>query len=199
MSVQSVTVDDLQAAERVIRDHVSPAPLIRSFGLEKLLGLASGRRIWLKDYGWTPSGSFKLLGALNWMANNLERISGSPSARLIRRATSPREDRIPPAYASKRRDRRPATGDRTTGQVRAYAVIWRGNSHVQYRSRSSDRRTGSLDARDRRKEKLIQASPYDDSHVVAGNGVVAPRRSSATWNARHALSRISSVPSAAGD
>ena len=43
-------------------------------------GSRPSRRVWLKDYGWTPSGSFKLLGALNWMANNLERIGTRPVA-----------------------------------------------------------------------------------------------------------------------
>jgi hypothetical protein len=37
-------------------------------------------RFWLKDYGWTPAGSFKLLGALSWMANSLERIGDRPVA-----------------------------------------------------------------------------------------------------------------------
>ncbi len=65
---------DICEAEKVIRQHISAAPLIRSYPLEAELGLESRRRVWLKDYGWTPVGSFKLLGALNWMANNLDRI-----------------------------------------------------------------------------------------------------------------------------
>src|SRR6187200_439524 len=80
MSVRIATIDDVRAAERVIREHTSPAPLIRSNELERELGLAAGRRVWLKDYGWTPSGSFKLLGALNWMANNLGRLGDRPVA-----------------------------------------------------------------------------------------------------------------------
>ncbi|MGC8644321.1 MAG: pyridoxal-phosphate dependent enzyme, partial [Isosphaeraceae bacterium] len=80
MSITEVTIDDVREAEPLIRAHVSPAPLIRSHALEKALGLPAGRRVWLKDYGWTPSGSFKLLGALNWMAHNLERIGERPVA-----------------------------------------------------------------------------------------------------------------------
>src|SRR5689334_18597494 len=68
MILRIPTIDDVRAAERVIREHLSPAPLIRSYELERELGLPSSRRIWLKDYGWTPSGSFKLYGGLNWMA-----------------------------------------------------------------------------------------------------------------------------------
>ena len=80
MNMKIATIDDVLDAEAVIREHVSPAPLIRSYPLEKLLGLPDTRRVWIKDYGWTPVGSFKLLGALNWMAKNLERIGDRPVA-----------------------------------------------------------------------------------------------------------------------
>ncbi|MEZ6064091.1 MAG: threonine/serine dehydratase, partial [Planctomycetaceae bacterium] len=68
MSLHIPTIDDVLKAEPRIRPHVSPAPLIRSYALEKELGLSADRRVWIKDYGWTPVGSFKLMGALNWMA-----------------------------------------------------------------------------------------------------------------------------------
>lgn len=68
MSIRIPTIADVRAAEPIIRQHVSPTPLIRSYVLERELQLPPTRRVWLKDYGWTPAGSFKLLGALNWMA-----------------------------------------------------------------------------------------------------------------------------------
>ena len=74
------TIEDVRRAARVLRQHISPAPLIRSYALEQELKLPASRRVWLKDYGWTPVGSFKLMGALNWMANNLERIGERPVA-----------------------------------------------------------------------------------------------------------------------
>ena len=74
MTLTIATADDVRAAEGVIRQHISPAPLIRSYRLEQQLGFPESRRVWLKDYGWTPVGSFKLMGALNWMAANLERV-----------------------------------------------------------------------------------------------------------------------------
>ena len=76
----AVTVDDVRAAQAVIARHISPAPLIRSYRLEQDLGLAPGRRVWLKDYGWTPVGSFKLLGALYWMERHLEHSGDRPVA-----------------------------------------------------------------------------------------------------------------------
>src|SRR5450631_3625265 len=80
MSIPTVTICDVREAQPVLAEHLSAAPLIRSYALEKELGLAAGRRVWLKDYGWTPVGSFKLLGALNWMAANLSRIGDRPVA-----------------------------------------------------------------------------------------------------------------------
>jgi threonine dehydratase len=74
------TINDVRAAVQVIRQHISPPPLIRSYVLERELKLPETRRVWLSDYGWTPSGSFKLFGGLNWMANNLERIGNRPVA-----------------------------------------------------------------------------------------------------------------------
>ena len=80
MSVRIATIADVRAAAEIIGQHLSPAPLIRSYALERELGFGESRRVWLKDYGWTPVGSFKLLGALNWMHANLERIGDRPVA-----------------------------------------------------------------------------------------------------------------------
>ena len=69
------TIDDVRQAANVMAQHLSPAPLVRSHALEQELGLPEHRRVWLKDYGWTPVGSFKLLGALNWMDHHCEWIA----------------------------------------------------------------------------------------------------------------------------
>ena len=73
--IRIATIQDVREAEIGIRRYVSAAPLIRSYPLERELGLHSTRRVWLKDYGWTPAGSFKLLGALHWMSRNRKRLS----------------------------------------------------------------------------------------------------------------------------
>ena len=52
MSIEVATIQDVRKAEGGIRQHLSPAPLMRSYALEKELGLEDGRRVWLKDYGW---------------------------------------------------------------------------------------------------------------------------------------------------
>ena len=80
MPIRIATIQDVREAERVVRQHVSPAPLIRSYPLERALGFPETRRLLLTDYGWTPVGSFKLLGALNWMSRNRERSGDRPVA-----------------------------------------------------------------------------------------------------------------------
>ncbi len=79
-STKVAGIENVLAAQRVLLQHISPSPLIRSYALAKLLGLADGRRVWIKDYGWTPVGSFKLMGALNWMAHHAEQLGQRPVA-----------------------------------------------------------------------------------------------------------------------
>ena len=171
MPIAAVGIEDVRAAERVVRPHVSPVPLIRSYALEGELGLPPGRRVWLHDYGWTPSGSFKLLGALNWMANNLERIGPRP---VVAHSSGNFASGI--AFAGMRFGRRvivimPETAPRVKfertrsfgAEIRTYDI-------------ARDHLTGE---RDRLTHEIvetvgaIQASPYDDPHVIAGNGVGA--------------------------
>jgi threonine dehydratase len=171
MPIRDVTIEEIRAAEQVVRPHVSPAPLIRSYPLERELGLSPGRRVWLKDYGWTPSGSFKLLGGLNWMANNLERIGTRPVA-----AHSSGNFASGIAFAGQQFHRRvivimPETAPRVKfertrsfgAEVRTYDI-------------ARDHETGERDRLTREVaegEGAIQASPYDDPYVIAGNGVGA--------------------------
>jgi threo-3-hydroxy-L-aspartate ammonia-lyase len=171
MSIRIPTMADVRAAEPIIRKHVSPAPLIRSYALERELQLPPMRRAWLKDYGWTPAGSFKLLGALNWMANSLERIGDRPVA-----AHSSGNFASGIAYAGMRYQKRvivimPETAPRIKfertrsfgAEIRTYDI-------------ARDHETGERDRITREiaeQEQGVQASPYDDPFVIAGNGVGA--------------------------
>lgn len=171
MSIRIVTIADVRAAEPIIRQHVSPVPLIRSYALERELKLPPTRRVWLKDYGWTPAGSFKLLGALNWMANSLERIGDRPVA-----AHSSGNFASGIAFAGMRYQKRvivvmPETAPRVKfertrsfgAEVRTYDI-------------ARDHATGERDRITREiaeQEQAVQASPYDDPYVIAGNGVGA--------------------------
>lgn len=169
MSIHIATIDDVREAEAVVRQHVSPAPLIRSYSLEKELGLPSTRRVWLKDYGWTPSGSFKLMGALNWMANNLELIGSRP---VVGHSSGNFASGI--AFAGMRYGKRviivmPENAPRVKfdltrsfgGEIRTYDI------NRDHETGERDRLTHEITDQ----ERAVQASPYDDPHVIAGNGV----------------------------
>ncbi len=169
MPLHIPTIDDVRAAETAIRPHVSPAPLVRSYPLEKAIGLPEGRRVWIKDYGWTPVGSFKLLGALNWVANNLNRIG---SRTIVAHSSGNFASGI--SYAGMRFDKRvvvvmPETAPRVKfnltrsfgAEIRTYDIL------RDHETGERDRLTREIAAG----EGAVQASPYDDPHVIAGNGV----------------------------
>lgn len=163
------TIDDVRAAETAIRPHVSPAPLIRSYALERELGLASGRQVWIKDYGWTPVGSFKLLGALNWMAANLARIGDKPVA-----AHSSGNFASGISFAGSRFQKRVVVVMPETAPKIKYNLTRSFGAEVRPYDITRDHITGDRDRMTREiveKEGAIQASPYDDEHVIAGNGV----------------------------
>ena len=169
MEIRIATIDDVRRAEPEIRRHVSAAPMIRSYALQRELGLPDSRRVWLKDYGWTPVGSFKLLGALNWMAANAERIGERPVA-----AHSSGNFASGIAFAGERFGKRvllvmPDTAPDVKFQLtRSFgAEIRTYNIARDYETGERDRLTREL-AED---EGAVQASPYDDPNVIAGNGV----------------------------
>lgn len=168
-AIRIATIEDVRAAEPTIRQHISPAPLIRSYALERELALPAGRCVWLKDYGWTPSGSFKLMGALNWMAHNLERIGDRPVA-----AHSSGNFASGIAFAGMRFQKRvivvmPETAPRVKfertrsfgAEIRTYDIT---RDHI-----TGDRLRMAREIAEN--EGAIPASPYDDPHVIAGNGV----------------------------
>ncbi len=160
---------DICAAEPIIRDHLSPAPLIRSYPLEAELGLPRGRRVWLKDYGWTPVGSFKLLGALNWMAHNLERIGDRPVA-----AHSSGNFASGISFAGMRYDKRVIIVMPDDAPKIKFQRTRSFGAEVRTYDKATDHQTGVRDRMTQdiaEQEQAIQASPYDDNHVIAGNGV----------------------------
>lgn len=169
MSVRIATVADVRNAEARIRPHVSAAPLIRSYPLERELGLSGDRRVWLKDYGWTPVGSFKLLGALNWMACHLERIGDRPVA-----AHSSGNFASGIAFAGSRFGKRVIVVMPESAPRVKFDLTRSFGAEVRTYDISTDHLTGERDRLARtiaEEEGAIQASPYDDAAVIAGNGV----------------------------
>ncbi|WP_010582617.1 threonine ammonia-lyase [Schlesneria paludicola] len=169
MTIREVTIDDVRDAESVIREHLTPIPLIRSYSLERELGLPSHRRVWLKDYGWTPVGSFKLLGALYWMAKNLERIGDRPVA-----AHSSGNFASGISFAGMRYKKQVVVVMPESAPRVKFKLTRSFGAEVMTYDISRDHETGERDRITREladERKAVQASPYDDPYVIAGNGV----------------------------
>jgi threonine dehydratase len=169
MPLRIPTIDDVRAAEAAVRPHVSPAPLIRSYPLEKELGFTEGRRVWIKDYGWTPVGSFKLLGALNWVANNLEQIG---SRTIVAHSSGNFASGI--SYAGMRFGKRVVVVMPETAPKVKFNLTRSFGAEIRTYDITRDHETGERDRLTREiaaGEGAVQASPYDDPFVIAGNGV----------------------------
>lgn len=171
MTIRIVDMNDVLAAETLIRPHVSPPPLIRSWELERRLGLPKTRRVWLKDYGWTPSGSFKLFGGLNWMANQVASLNGRPVA-----AHSSGNFASGIAYAGMRFGVRVIVVMPDTAPRVKFEKTRSFGAEVRTYNIARDHETGERDRLTKEiaeVENAVQASPYDDPFVIAGNGVGA--------------------------
>jgi threonine dehydratase len=163
------TIDDVRNAETVIREHISPAPLIRSYELEKVLGLPRHRRVWLKDYGWTPVGSFKLMGALNWVAHHCDRIGDRPIA-----AHSSGNFASGIAFAGQRYGKHVIIVMPDSAPQIKFERTRSFGAEIRTYNIARDHESGERDQLTKEiaeTENAIQASPYDDPHVIAGNGV----------------------------
>ena len=165
----SASFESIQAAQQVLRQHISPAPLIRSYAMEKLLNIAESRRVWIKDYGWTPVGSFKLMGALNWMANHLEHLGQRPVT-----AHSSGNFASGIAFAGMRYGKRVIIVMPESAPKVKFELTRSFGAEIRTYNIAADHLTGVRDQMAREiaeKENALQASPYDDNDVIAGNGV----------------------------
>ena len=165
----SASFESIQAAQQVLRQHISPAPLIRSYAMEKLLNVADSRRVWIKDYGWTPVGSFKLMGALNWMANHLEHLGQRPVT-----AHSSGNFASGIAFAGMRYGKRVIIVMPESAPKVKFELTRSFGAEIRTYNIAADHLTGVRDQMAREiaeKENALLASPYDDNDVIAGNGV----------------------------
>lgn len=163
------TFDDVCRAEAVIRQHLTPAPLIRSYAIENELQLSPGRRVWLKDFGWTPVGSFKLYGALNWMHRYAPTLGPRPVA-----GHSSGNFAAGLAFAGQRYQKRTIIVMPESAPKVKFALTKSFGAEVRTYDIATDHLTGARDAMTRQiaeEESALQASPYDDPDVIAGNGV----------------------------
>ncbi len=166
-SIQVATIEDVRRAESVIHQHISPTPLVRSYRLEKELGLSPGRRVWIKDYGWTPVGSFKLMGALNWMANHAEEIGDRPVA-----AHSSGNFASGISFAGMKYGKRVIIVMPEDAPQVKFDLTRSFGAEIRTYDKSTDHLTGQRDKLTKQiAENAVQASPYDDNDVISGNGV----------------------------
>jgi len=169
MKINIATIEGVQASTSIIREHLSPVPLIRSYRLEKELGLPPSRRVWLKDYGWTPVGSFKVYGALNWVANHLDRIGDRPIA-----AHSSGNFASGISFAGDRYGKRVIIVMPDNAPQVKFDLTRSYGAEIRTYDIASDPTTGKRDQLVREiadQEGGIPASPYDDNDVIEGNGV----------------------------
>lgn len=167
--IQTATIEDVRHAAVVIRQYLDPVPLVRSYALEKVLQVAPGQRVWLKDFGWTPVGSFKVYGALNWMANNLSRIGDRAVT-----AHSSGNFASGISYAGRCYDKRVIIVMPETAPKIKFELTQSFGAEIRTYDLATDHLTGQRDALTAEiaaTEQAIQASPYDDRWVIAGNGV----------------------------
>jgi len=165
----TTTIDDVHQAQAAIRPFLDPAPLIRSYRLERLLQFPASRRIWLKDYGSTPVGSFKVYGALNWMAHRRAEIGGRAVT-----AHSSGNFAAGIAYAGMCHATRVIIVMPDTAPQVKFALTAAFGAEIHTYDIANDHRTGQRDALTAAiaaREQAVQASPYDDPWVIAGNGV----------------------------
>lgn len=163
------TIVDVHEAEAIVHRHISPAPLIRSYALEQALGLSGDRRVWLKDYGWTPVGSFKLMGALNWMDHHQDEIGSRPVA-----AHSSGNFASGISFAGQRYAKRVLVVMPESAPKIKFERTRSFGAEVRTYDITRDHLTGDRERMTRElaeQEHAVQASPYDDRHVIAGNGV----------------------------
>lgn len=167
--MQIATIDDVRSAKAVVHEHITPAPLIRSYRLERELNLPSDRRVWIKDYGWTPVGSFKLMGALNWMAKHVEEIGERPVA-----AHSSGNFASGISFAGMKYGKRVIIVMPEDAPQIKFHLTRSFGAEIRTYVKATDHLTGERDRLTKQiaeEEHAVQASPYDHNDVIAGNGV----------------------------
>ena len=167
--MMTVTIEHLYDAQRILEGHMSPAPLIRSYALERALRLPADRCVWIKDYGWTPVGSFKLMGALYWMSQHARSLAGRPVA-----AHSSGNFASGLSYAGHRFGVPVIIVMPESAPKIKFENTRRYGAEIKTYDITTDHLTGVRDRLAQEiasQQRALQASPYDDPFVIAGNGV----------------------------
>lgn len=154
------TPADIEAARAVVGAHLAPSPLLHAPDL----GADLDGSLYLKCELLQPTGSFKLRGALNWMANatDAELARGLVSVSAGNHATglawAARQQNVPvtvvmPANASPMKTEAARALGATVELIGSIADAWA--------------RAAELEA-----DGLTMVPPYDDPRIIAGAGTV---------------------------
>lgn len=168
-SVTTATIDDVIHAASVVHRYVTPVPLFRSYALEKHLGLPPHRYVWIKDYGWSPVGSFKVMGALAWMDRHEQEIRDRPVA-----AHSSGNFACGISFAGMKYQKKVIVVMPESAPRVKFEMTKSFGAEIRTYDITTDHLTGTRDKMTRAivdEEGAVQASPYDDNDVIAGNGV----------------------------
>ena len=169
MNLRIPDASDVLQACPIVHRHLTPVPLIRSLALQRHLGLPAHRQVWIKDYGWSPVGSFKVYGALRWMAEHAPTLGDRPVA-----AHSSGNFASGLAFAARQFGKRAILVMPDTAPKIKFQITQSFGAQVLTYQIATDHLTGIRDQMTRQiaeQEKALQASPYDDPMVIAGNGV----------------------------
>ncbi|MBX9652372.1 threonine/serine dehydratase [bacterium] len=167
--VTTATIDDVLRAASIVHRYVTPVPLFRSYALEKRLGLPPHRQVWIKDYGWTPVGSFKVMGALAWMDRHAQEIGTRPVA-----AHSSGNFACGISFAGMKYQKKVIIVMPESAPRVKFEMTKSFGAEIRTYDITNDHLTGIRDKMTRaivEDEGALQASPYDDNDVIAGNGV----------------------------
>lgn len=163
------TIDDVRRVAPIVHRFVTPVPLVRSYAMEKRLGVAPHRQVWIKDYGWSPVGSFKVMGALAWMDRHAQEIGDRPVA-----AHSSGNFACGISFAGMKYQKKVIVVMPDSASRVKFEMTRSFGADIRPYDISTDHLTGICDKMTRAivdDEGAVQASPYDDNDVIAGNGV----------------------------
>lgn len=156
----ALTLADVLAASRTIRDVIETTPLVPS-----MLGSELGGALWLKLEIAQPIGAFKLRGAANAIARLPEGAAGVTCCSTGNHGRGV-------AYAAARKGVRAVVCmSELVPQAKVDGIRALGAEvHIHGRSQDEAQREASRLVAE---EGLVDIPPFDDAHVIAGQGTIA--------------------------
>ena len=154
--------DDVRAAANRIRELVDPSPVIRSPWLSDIAGAA----VWLKLENLQPPGSFKIRGA----ANKMLTLTPEQRSRGVITCSGGNHGAAVAYVAQRLGIRATVCVPRNVDLVKLQAIQAAGAEAVVDGATFDTALEGSF--RIARERNLTYVHPFDDPHVIAGQGTI---------------------------